>query len=469
MAVAEEFLSHYQLEVDDRPILLGRLSNSGNRHRLVGHLGDVHALSPEEYRVLQLMDGHNSLDAIGERGSIEVRSVREIFCKFWGEKRLTTLRAWCQLRWCGSCRVYLNSSMQCVQCGGDLEPVILSPPCDPWVLFPAERQFVCERLTSLGVTIPNTVILLGNNGLHNGVFFWEIILNGRKIARISFNGRDESTWFAELLVAPDEIDFADEEGGDSKAALLKYSIANCSRLACLEADAIAFLEEISSIYDVPLLLYFSGGKESIVLLKLLERARIKANLAFVATGADVPEDANFMIEVLKPWLERHPLFNLEVNFGTEDVFLRTLTEHGKLTAAAPWCRKNIKAPLKEAITQKLYGSNSFVAIEGSRWYENDFRRSHPRLNWISDYKNQIWAHPIASWTGLDVWTYITANRLPLNPLYEMGFQRTTCWLCPIVNPFHFELSKKRYPSLWQRVDERSLVGFEKRDNFGVPF
>jgi 3'-phosphoadenosine 5'-phosphosulfate sulfotransferase (PAPS reductase)/FAD synthetase len=129
----------------------------------------------------------------------------------------------------------------------------------------------------------------------------------------------------------------------------------------------------------------------------------------------------------------------------------------------------VKVPLKRAITERLYGAEHFVALEGSRWYENDFRRSHPRINFVKGYERQVWVHPIAAWTGLDVWTYIHREGLRVNPMYAKGYQRTTCWHCPIVNPLHMELSKRQYPELWQDMEGVKLVGFDDGDNLRTPF
>ena len=103
-------------------------------------------------------------------------------------------------------------------------------------------------------------------------------------------------------------------------------------------------------------------------------------------------------------------------------------------------------------------------MEGSRWYENDFRRSHPRVNFASGYERQIWVHPIAPWTGLDVWLYIYAEGLKINPMYHKGYQRTTCWMCPLVNPYHIHLSKKQYPEHWKQMEGIRLIGFDNGDN-----
>jgi 3'-phosphoadenosine 5'-phosphosulfate sulfotransferase (PAPS reductase)/FAD synthetase len=429
-------------------------------------MGDVEVVTELEYQVLKSMDGFSSFSDLARTISVSLPSVLAIFRKFEGRKRLTTLDRWSRLYWCGRCRVYLSTA-RCEQCAAQAIPVVLLPPCDPWFLRGAEHQLVSDLYArSSGKQIPKDALLVGNNGMRNGEFFWQVFHAGKSLGRIDFAGRSPSTWNA---------NWTDEIGNDwthltSVAGALESTVvAQDKHLDRLEQNACAFLRETCRLFGCKPLLYFSGGKESVVMLRLLEKAAIAANLVFVGTGVDVPEDVEFFNRVLRPYIAARPQFHLETSIAEETLFLRALQEEGGLDARSPWCRKRIKAPLKAAITSKLYGERPFVALEGSRWYENDFRRSHSSVNWINDYSDQLWLHPIAAWNGLDIWSYITREQLPQNPLYELGFQRTTCWLCPLVNPAHMNISMNRYPELWARVDASSLRGFDRFDNFGVPF
>jgi len=40
-------------------------------------------------------------------------------------------------------------------------------------------------------------------------------------------------------------------------------------------------------------------------------------------------------------------------------------------------------------------------------------------------------NPIIDWTHADVWTYIRANNIPYNPLYDEGYKRVGCIGCPM--------------------------------------
>ena len=454
----------------DTPLMLGRLKRTGpGRAVLLGHAGDVRSVPDDWHDVIRAMDGFRTFGEIAAAMQRSESEVRRIFTAVRGEKRLGLLEEWNTCSWCERCALYLSRQRVCSGCGGPTAPVPLVPPCDPWVLFDDEHAFVRDLLREhAGLDVDERRVLLGNNGVRDNKFFWQIVYAGRVVLHVGFTEFDPASWRVQVADGVAGLDWTrpalprDEE-------MRRIAAANRGTLAALEADSVAFIDEVSTYYPTDPVLYFSGGKESVVMLRLLEKANRRSNVIFVATGVDFPEDAKFMLEELKPTLDNHPLFHFEVNLAPQERFLSVFKEQGTLDARSAWCRKYIKAPLKGEITRRLYGDQHFVAFEGSRWYENDFRRSHPRINFAEGYERQIWVHPLAEWTGLDVWSYIYLENLKINPMYFHGFQRTTCWLCPIVNPFHLDRSRKRYPELWKTIEGLELKGFDGADNLNTPF
>lgn len=453
------------------PLLLGRLKKSSTgRCSLLGHAGDVRAVPADCYEPLQRMDGFRSFAEIAAETGRDESEVRAIFEAFRGDKRLATLEEWNVCGWCADCRTYLTRAKSCPACGGSVSAVPWLPPCDPWILLGPEYDFVAEALRAeAGIEIDADRLLLGNNGIRNNRFFWQIVYEGREVLRVDFAGVERSSWKVAVREAAQEVDWGAPSAG-REAEARRMAAINRESLDRLEADSLAFLEETTGYYDTLPLLYFSGGKESMVMLRLLEKLGRKANLAFVGTGLDFPEDARFLLEELKPEIDRNPLFDFKVNVASEDLFLDAFALEGdRLDARSAWCRERVKVPLKRELTKQFYGDRHFIALEGSRWYENDFRRSHPALNFARGYERQIWVHPIAPWSGLDVWFYIYAENLKINPMYAKGYQRTTCWMCPIVNPFHIQLSKAQYPELWTKMEGKELIGLDHVDPRSTPF
>jgi len=71
-----------------------------------------------------------------------------------------------------------------------------------------------------------------------------------------------------------------------------------------------------------------------------------------------------------------------------------------------------------------------------------------RNPWVS---NQIGVSPIKEWTALDVWFYIMLEELSYNPLYDQGYSRVGCWLCPASKMAHFTVLKKNHKELWHQL------------------
>ena len=60
--------------------------------------------------------------------------------------------------------------------------------------------------------------------------------------------------------------------------------------------------------------------------------------------------------------------------------------------------------------------------------DNDEQR---RLFESCELKGKRICNPIVDWTDRDIWDYIRSERLPMNPLYDMGFFRVGCIGCPM--------------------------------------
>ncbi len=45
-------------------------------------------------------------------------------------------------------------------------------------------------------------------------------------------------------------------------------------------------------------------------------------------------------------------------------------------------------------------------------------------------------NPIIDWEDSDVWSYIRAEKIPVNPLYSCGFHRVGCIGCPMASASH---------------------------------
>lgn len=455
--------------MDVRPIVIGRLNKFANgTGTITGHIGDVLKLEDGEYELLKQMDGYHTFEEIAAVHGIDRERAEDVFNKYNSYNRMvTTLEEWNRIGWCEHCETYI-ADPYCCTCGGHTKRLILSPPCDPFICFDEERAFILSVLRDkFDIILPEDTFFLGNNCCRNNRFFWEIAYKGIIILRIYYQDLDKESWEYRLEADKDTIDTSNPMLLN-KESIDKLIRANSNRQKGLVSLAEALILESTEFFDTRPLIYFSGGKESLIMLSIYEKMGVAANVLTVATGVDFPDDMEFTKNVRKV-MDKSNLFSFYYYEGNEDIILETLREKKLLSAKTPWCRNDFKEKLKGIGTKDIYKGEDFVAAEGSRWYESDYRRRFPKIDFIKRYPHQVWIHPIAEWTSLDIWIYIFEHDIPLNPIYKKGFQRTTCWLCPVVNPFHILCSRKYYPELWERLPECRFEAFDDDTSRDLPY
>jgi sulfate adenylyltransferase subunit 2 len=204
------------------------------------------------------------------------------------------------------------------------------------------------------------------------------------------------------------------------------TVATASHLEVLEAEAIHVIREVAAELEKPVLL-FSGGKDSIVLLRLAEKAFRPVAVPFpvmhVDTGHNFPEAIEFrdrrvpevvvasvqdsidrgrVVEETGPRASRNRLQTITL--------LDAIAEHGFDAAFGGARRDEERARAKERIL-------SFRDDFG-QW---DPRRQRPELWNLYNGRIRRGEHvrvfPLSNWTELDVWEYIRTEGLEIPSIY----------------------------------------------------
>jgi sulfate adenylyltransferase subunit 2 len=202
-----------------------------------------------------------------------------------------------------------------------------------------------------------------------------------------------------------------------------------SHLDWLEAEAIHILREVAGQCATPVLL-FSGGKDSICLLRLAEKAFRPARFPFplmhIDTGHNYPEVTAFRDKRAAELGERLIVRSVEDSMRRGTVVLRSPDESRN---------KHQSVTLLEAIAEHGFD----CCIGGARRDEEKARAKERIMSFRDDFgswdpKNQrpeLWnlynartfkgenirAFPISNWTELDVWQYIAREQLELPSIY----------------------------------------------------
>ncbi|HEX2103426.1 MAG TPA: sulfate adenylyltransferase subunit CysD [Solirubrobacteraceae bacterium] len=203
-----------------------------------------------------------------------------------------------------------------------------------------------------------------------------------------------------------------------------------THLQALEAEAIHIMREVAAELERPVLL-FSGGKDSIVLLRLAEKAFRPAPFPFplmhVDTGHNFPEVIEFRDRRVAELGERLIVASVQESIDSGRVveetgprasrnrlqtttLLDAIEEHGFDAAFGGARRDEERARAKERIF-------SFRDDFG-QW---DPRRQRPELWSIYNGRIRKGEHvrvfPLSNWTELDVWQYIAQERLEVPSIY----------------------------------------------------
>ncbi len=203
-----------------------------------------------------------------------------------------------------------------------------------------------------------------------------------------------------------------------------------SHLRALEAESIHIIREVAAEFERPVML-FSGGKDSIVMLHLAEKAFWPGSLPFpvmhVDTGHNFPEvidyrdrrvaqsgaklvvasvqdaiDKGLVTEETGPRASRNRLQTVPL--------LNAIEEHGFDAAFGGARRDEEKARAKE----RVYSFRD----EFGQW---DPKNQRPELWSLYNGKHRKGEHirvfPISNWTELDIWQYVQDEEIELPSIY----------------------------------------------------
>lgn len=228
--------------------------------------------------------------------------------------------------------------------------------------------------------------------------------------------------------------------------------ANSTYINKITKDAINLIKGlvyskkyISSMVNVA----FSGGKDSLVVLDLTKDAVDKNRMCafFLNTGIEFPETLEFV----------HKFCN-ENNINLKQVsadnnFWNNLDTFGPPAKDMRWCCKICKlGPANTVMNEILKQDEFFITVDGKRKYESFSRSSIAATENNPFVPHQINIFPIRNWRAIEVWLYIYSKKLTYNPLYDLGFERVGCYLCPASLSAEYKFFSKLHPKLYKTWD-----------------
>ena len=219
-------------------------------------------------------------------------------------------------------------------------------------------------------------------------------------------------------------------------AYLKDMIMNqrIIQVAALESEAIYIFREVVAQFEKPVLL-FSGGKDSITLVRLAQKAFFPAKIPFplmhIDTGHNFPETVAFRDKIVKELGVELIVRNVQDNIDNgrvkeesgryasrnmlqTETLLDAIEEFGFDACIGGARRDEEKARAKERIFS--------VRDDFGQWDEKNQRPEvFDMLNGRIDLGQNVRVFPISNWTELDVWSYI--QRKNRNSVYLLCTQK----------------------------------------------
>ncbi|HET8607442.1 MAG TPA: sulfate adenylyltransferase subunit CysD [Gaiellaceae bacterium] len=203
-----------------------------------------------------------------------------------------------------------------------------------------------------------------------------------------------------------------------------------SHLDELEAEAVHIMREVAAELERPVLL-FSGGKDSIVLLRLAEKAFRPGGFPFpimhVDTGHNFPEAIEYRDRRIAELGERLIVASVQESIDRG----RVVEETGPRAS-----RNRLQTT---TLLDAIAGHGFDAAIGGARRDEERARAKERIFSFRDDFgqwnpraqRPELWnlynarirrgehvrVFPISNWTELDVWQYVARERLELPRLY----------------------------------------------------
>jgi len=195
-------------------------------------------------------------------------------------------------------------------------------------------------------------------------------------------------------------------------------------------------------------LAFSGGKDSVVIYALSVMAKVRFEAHFHFTTVDPPELVKFVKENYPGVIWDRPKKSMFQLIEGRGFFP---------TRQIRYCCSELKE----------YVSRGKVIITGVRREESvkrSTRQIYERFNKDTSGKTHF-LNPIIDWKEKTVWDFIHQNNLKYCSLYDEGFKRIGCIMCPLTGSVQMEKEAKRWPlfyNAYMRAIGRGLIRAKER-------
>lgn len=200
---------------------------------------------------------------------------------------------------------------------------------------------------------------------------------------------------------------------------------------------------------------FSGGKDSVVALDIVQRAlpHNEFKVVFGNTDMEFPTTTELVQKLSRKCSDEGIEF---LEAASNMTSKESWNIFGPPARKVRWCCTVHKtAPVINMLSDKFAnGKLRCVMITGVGGDESVSRSGYDEMSMGKKMAGQYSFHPILEWSSAEIYLYIYSQGLLLNDAYKYGFNRVGCIMCPNSSEKHEYIKRQCFPELVDEYCER---------------